>query len=258
MSVMPDLLRFKNPPGGGSNDPSQRTAVMKLSNTFLVSPRNLETKDKHQWLRKAYKAGSHFVETGKWAIEPFAQVVDEACFYFGKDRGNHECALAVACLSAYEVEPFKHVAPWHPQRLKGLSSIAIALSNTAPNPQKLAKLARDMAATKKFPAESVQVLENLDQVSLCQMILSIIHAHGPLAPSADWEVLVLAQEMLRDIESLPGRDRENGLIVAWRKDPKSMEDFFKFALVEPIRTLSELGKAVLEVDMGLDRDLSIE
>ncbi|KAF6817518.1 mynd finger family protein [Colletotrichum sojae] len=256
LSVMRDISRFQNYPSGGAIDPSQRTVVTKLSKIFPVSLRNMEPKEKHEWLRKAYKTGSYFVQAEKWAVEPFAQVVDEACFYFGKDQDNHECALAVACLSAYDVEPFKHVAPWHPQRLKGLSSIAIALSNTAPNPERLVKLARDMAAAKKFPVESVKVLENLDQVSLCQMILSIIHAHSPLAPSADWEVLVLAQEMLKDIESLPGRDRENGLIIAWRKDPKSMDDFFEFSVVEPIKALSKLGKVVLEVDMGLDRDLS--
>lgn len=256
LSVMPDIQRFKNPPGGGISDPSQGMEVQRLQTLFPVFPRDMEPKEKHEWLRKAYKTASWFVKTGKWAIEPFAQLIDEASFYFGKDRNNHECALAIACLSALEIEPYKHTAPFHPQRLKGLLSIAIALSNTAPAPEKLNKLARDMAATKKFPTAGVKVLENLDQVSLCQMVLSLIGVYGPQAPSADWEVLFLAKEMLSDIESLPGREKENSLIAAWRMDPKGMEEFFRFGLVEPVKTLSELGKVVLEVDLGLDRDLS--
>ncbi|KAF4832696.1 Histone-lysine N-methyltransferase ASHR1 [Colletotrichum siamense] len=256
MSVMPDIERFKNPPGGGKTDPPQGLMGLNIQKIMPVFPRDMPRDEKREWLRKAYKTGSYFVTTGKWAIEPFAQVVDEAAYYFGKDRGNHECALAIACLSAYDIEPFKHVAPFHPSRLKGLSAIAIALSNTAPNPGKLTKLARDMAALKKFPPESVKLLENLDQVSLCQMVLSIIDFYSDLAPSADWEPLVLAKEMLKDIESLPGREKETSLILAWRTDPKTMDDFFRFGLVGPIRTLSELGKVVLEVDLGMDRDLS--
>ncbi|KAF9876496.1 MYND finger [Colletotrichum karsti] len=256
LSVMPDIERFKNPPGGGLFHEPQGMQGLIVKKIMPVFPRDMKPKEKHEWLRKAYKTGSYFVETGKWAIEPFAQVVDEASFYFGKDRGNHECALAVACLSAYEIEPFKHVAPFHPQRLKGLSSIAIALSNTAPDPGKLTKLARDMASLKKFEPKHVKVLENLDQVSMCQMVLSMIDMYSHLAPSADWEVLVLAKEMLNDIESLPGREKENSLILAWRKDPKDMDEFFRFGLIEPIKALSELGKVVLEVDLGMDRDLS--
>ncbi|KAK1597832.1 MYND finger [Colletotrichum navitas] len=256
LSVMPEIERLKNPPGGGNSDPLQREEVMKLQNVFPVLPRSMMSEEKHKWLRKAYKTALWFPKVGKYAIEPFAQLVDEAAFYFGKDRNNHECALAIACLSAYEIEPFKHVIPFHPQRLKGLSSIAIALSNTAPNPTKLTELARDMAETKRLSKAGVKVLENLDQVSLCQMVLAIIDMYSPQAPSADWEVVVLAKEMLSDIESLPGREKENALINAWRKDPKGMEDFFKYGLTEPIKTLSELGKAVLDAALGQDRDLS--
>ncbi|OLN81108.1 Histone-lysine N-methyltransferase ASHR1 [Colletotrichum chlorophyti] len=256
LSAMPDIQRLKTPPGGGNRDASQKLEVLKLQKIMPTFPRGMKPAEKHEWLRKAYKSASWFVKTGKWAIEPFAQLVDEASFYFGKDRGNHECALAVACLSAYEIEPYKHVAPFHPQRLKGLSSIAIALSNTAPEPQRLSKLARDMLATNKFPVEGVKVLENLDQVSLCQMVLSLIDMYSKQAPSADWEVLIVAREMLKDIESLPGREKENSLIALWKEDPKGMEDFFRYGLAEPVRVLSELGKAVLEVDLGRDRDLS--
>ncbi|KAK2058959.1 MYND finger [Colletotrichum caudatum] len=256
LSVMPEIERLKNPPGGGKPNPLQGAEGMKLQNVFPVLPRSMSSDEKHKWLRKAYKTALWFPKVGKYAIEPFAQLVDEAAFYFGKDRHNHECALAVACLSAYGIEPFKHVVPFHPQRLKGLSSITIALSNTAPNPAKLTELARDMGATKKLSQADVKVLENLDQVSLCQMVLALIDMYSPQAPSADWEVVVLAKEMLSDIESLPGREKENALINAWRKDPKGMEDFFRYGLAEPIKTLSELGKAVLDADLCQDRDLS--
>ncbi|CCF33265.1 MYND finger [Colletotrichum higginsianum] len=255
LSVMTDIERFKNPPGGGNLDPQQGMEVLKLHRIFHALHRDMKSNEKHEWLRKAYKTASWFPKVGKYAIEPFAQVVEEATSYYGKDCNNHECALAVASLSAYEIEPYKHIAPFHPQRLKSLSAIAIALSNTAPNPAKLVKLARDMAATKKFTKSGLKVLENLDQVSLCQMVLTIIDMYSPQAPSADWEVVVLANEMLGDIGSLPGRERENALINAWRKDPKGMEEFFRYGLVEPIRTLSELGKVVLEVDLAQDRDL---
>ncbi|KAK2005622.1 MYND finger [Colletotrichum eremochloae] len=256
LSVMPEIERFKNPPGAGDSDPLQGAEGMKLQNIFPMLPRSMISEEKHKWLRKAYKTAPWFPKVGKYAIEPFAQLVEEAAFYFGKDRNNHECALAVACLSAFEIEPFKHVVPFHPQRLKGLSSIAIALSNTAPNPTKLTELARDMAARRRLSKAGLKVIEDLDQVSLCQMVLAIIDMYSPQAPSADWEVVVLAKEMLSDIESLPGRERENALINAWRRDPKGMEDFFRYGLAEPIKTLSELGKAVLYVDLGQDRDLS--
>ncbi|TDZ30213.1 Histone-lysine N-methyltransferase ASHR1 [Colletotrichum spinosum] len=255
LSVMQDGDRFKHPPGGGKPDLVQRTEVLRLSSVIPDSPNNLESQAKHAYLRKAYKTGSYFVKTGKWALEPFAQVVDDASFYFAKDRETPECALAVACLSAYEAHPFKHPVPFQNERLEGLCAVALALSNTAPSPERLVKLARTMAAKKKFPAESVKFLENLDHVSFCQMVLSLIDACVTLVSSADWEILVLAKKMLEDIESLPGREKENSLITAWRRSPKEMEGFCKYGLLEPIRKLSELGKAVLEVDLGMDQDL---
>lgn len=223
---------------------------------FPAQLRNMEPTAKHKWLRKAYKSASWFPENDRWAIEPFAQLVDEAAVYYGKTRVNHECALAIACLLAYEIEPYKHPIPFHNERTKGLSAIAIELSQTAPEPEKLVKLARDMAAKKKLSAAGVRVLADLDQVSMCQMVLSLINAYKDRTPKVDWDGVSMFRWMIAEIESLPGRDRENSLINAWIMDPKGMDKFFRYALVEPLKALSELGKAVLEVDLGEDRDLS--
>ncbi|KAK1725686.1 hypothetical protein CaCOL14_013349 [Colletotrichum acutatum] len=255
LSVTPDIERFKHPQVADKDGLRQAIEVQKLLEMFPVQLRNMEPAAKHKWLRKAYKSASWFPTNGRWAIEPFAQLVDEAAVYFGKTLGNHECALAIACLTAYEVEPYKHPIPFHVERIRGLSAIATELSQTAPEPEKLVKLARDMAAKKKFSAAGVRVLADLDQVSMCQMVLSLINSYKDRTPTVDWDGIMF-RWMVAEIESLPGRDRENSLINAWIMDPKGMDQFFRYALVEPLKALSELGKAVLEVDLGEDRDLS--
>ncbi|KAK1638408.1 MYND finger [Colletotrichum phormii] len=262
LSVTPDIERFKNPHLAEKDRLRQAIEVTKLLDMFPAQLRNMEPQAKHKWLREAYKSTIWFPKNGRWAIEPFAKLVDEAAVYFGKNRGNHECALAIACLTAYEIDPYKFPVPFHNERIRGLSAIAIALSQTAPEPEKLIKLARDLAAKKKFSAAGVRVLENLDQVSMCQMVLSLINGYKDRTPKIDWDGIgpyswySWHSGMIAEIESLPGRDRENSLINAWIMNPKGMDDFFRYALVKPVKALTELGKAVLDVDLGEDCDLS--
>ncbi|KAK1710221.1 MYND finger [Colletotrichum lupini] len=256
LSATPDIERFQHPQVADKDRLRQAIEVKKLLEIYTAQVRHTEPTAKHKWLRKAYKSASWFTENGRWAIEPFAQLLDKAAVYYGKTRGNHECALAIACLVAYEIEPYKHPIPFHNERIRGLTAIANELSHTAPEPEKLVKLARDMAAKKKFSAAGVRVLVDLDQVSMCQMVLSLINAYKDRTPKVHWDDVSMIRWMIAEIESLPGRDRENSLINAWIMDPKGMDQFFRYALVEPLKALSELGKAVLEVDLGEDRDLS--
>lgn len=95
-------------------------------------------------------------------------------------------------------------------------------------------------------------LREIDQVSLCQMVLMMILRLAPTGEADKWDIPKDAQKMLQDIQQLPGREKELSLIDVWAAEPHSNSTaaFFKFAVVDPCRRLSELGKAVMMNEFG--------
>ena len=93
-------------------------------------------------------------------------------------------------------------------------------------------------------------LKEIDQVSLCQMLLLTIQRLAPKDMQDKWDLSVGAQKILDDIGALGGRENELSLISAWSREPQNEQakSFYDFAVVEPCRRLSELGKAVIRTE----------
>ncbi|KAL2759100.1 hypothetical protein ACRALDRAFT_1080656 [Sodiomyces alcalophilus JCM 7366] len=256
VSLAPDLDKTLR---ALSADGAQKRKLAPVGDDIL--PRNKKSTsptERRRQLQRAY-AATGVAESGPWALAPVPDVLSETVGYYA-DRGNFEAALAVACLAAVESDPFRFVEPFDVQRLKGCMSVATVLTNTAPNEGELGRFARRVGNAVPLAGEDLDVFDKLDQLSLCQMVLLLIVRWAPLGHSEEWEVYRAARETLAEIESLEGRERENGLIKAWNLEPteKQMVEFFDFGVIKPVRALARLGKAVLALDFGLDKDLCVE
>ena len=140
--------------------------------------------------------------------------------------------------------------PSTPVRAKNLFMIAKLLANTAQGTASLGNSVKSLAAKANLDQKAQEALQDIDQVSLCQMLLTMVLRSAPVGYVADWELAVGAREMLQDIEQLAGRDKELSLIRSWIQDPAGDQSraFFDFAVVRPVDALAALGRAVLEVD----------
>ncbi|ROT35612.1 hypothetical protein SODALDRAFT_70790 [Sodiomyces alkalinus F11] len=253
ISLVPDLDKSL----GALSDTREGTRKRKPAADDILPPNKKSASliDRRHQLQRAY-VQSGVSESNEWAIGPVPNLLSETVGYYA-NRGNFEAALAAACLAAVESDPFRFVEPFHVQRLKGCIAIATVLTNTAPNEGELGRFARRVSRVVPLDKEDLDTLEKLDQLSLCQMVLLLIIRWTPLGHSEEWAVYRTAKETLEELESLEGRERENGLIKAWNLGPfeKQMADFFDFGVIKPVRALAALGKAVLALDFGLNKDL---
>jgi hypothetical protein len=186
-----------------------------------------------------------------FAVEPLPQVMREGSIYFG-ERGNYPCSLAVSCFLAVNSDCFKSPMPFGASRVKGLVMLANLLSNTAPI----------AASPNPSPAGSVdarlaQALSIMDQVTISQAVLSIAVRWAPMAHSEDWQVYQEARQQLNDIESLPGREKEKGLIKAWASDEGDLEGklFFEYGALNPIRDIAGFALEVMDTEFGSRQSL---
>jgi hypothetical protein len=212
--------------------------------------------ERRRQLSRAYRASEALRRQDRWANEPNGHFLAEAIsYYVGLD--NFEAALAVSSLAATESDPFKYTEPFHPLRLHGCMKLVKSLSNTAPRRGALAAFAKRALTAAGHPQEPLEALAHLDQLSLCQMILFLIHLYAPMGHSKEWQVYREALEMLEELQSLPGREQENGVIRSWVENPADprMQEFCRYGLVTPVAALAAVGKATLEADFGTEAGL---
>ncbi|KAI5466723.1 hypothetical protein BGZ63DRAFT_468689 [Mariannaea sp. PMI_226] len=186
-----------------------------------------------------------------WAVSPLPQILAEIPIYYA-EKGNFMYALMTACFVAVNCDPYRHLAPFHPVRVKGLFLIAKLLANTAADTVTLDDSIKTMVAKGSFNQRSVQALKEIDQVSLCQMLLLMVLQQTPTGYDDEWELSVAAAEMLGDIGRLPGREQELSLIHAWKKDPNNdrSQAFFEYAVVKQIDVLASLGHDALQLEFS--------
>lgn len=202
-------------------------------------------------LRTRIHACKGLLNQDAWAAAPVPHVVTAAAIYFSQ-KGNYAYGLTLACLVLVECDPYRYMAPFHPMRVRCLFMAAKLLANTAAETaMSMVEDGKASSGLVKHGDLNVKVRENLkeiDQVSLCQMLLLMIQKLAPQDMADTWDLSVQAKAMLEDIERLGGRENERSLISAWSREPQNEQavSFFKFAVVDPCRQLSELGKAVLK------------
>lgn len=183
-----------------------------------------------------------------WAVHPLPEMYSTFIVNDGEKEQNLSFALATACFRATRVDPYGYVAPFEPWRLKGLLMIARLLSQTAPLTAR-----GELAKTCPMPllAES---LEEMDQVTICECVLRLVMHYGPMAHSDNWVVMESAKEMLADIESLEGRERESAMLQRWVSNPSHPEakNFFEEMVYKPVMRLAEIAMLIVANKMEND------
>ena len=200
-------------------------------------------------LRTEYRCCKVLVENDLWAMAPLPRVVADVSNYYAQEQ-NWTLALTTACLTATACDPYRYPPPFHSARVQGLFRIAKLLSNTAADTNSLSESAGNMVSKTSLHARVQETLRDIDQVSLCQMLLMMVLRLIPKEFAREWELSVDAQDMLSDIGQLPGREKELSLINAWAVNPEADQSqaFFKYAVVDPVHALAGLGKAALDND----------
>lgn len=252
-SLVSDLSKLRRHPATTSD--SKAALANKYSEDVVEIIDSKETPsllDEHRrYLQIQYRKCRPLVREGFWGVSPLPQVLTEISIYYAEE-GNFVYALATACYVATFCDPYRYVAPFHPVRAKGLFLIGKLLANTAAETAALSASVKAMVSKGNFDQKALQALQEIDQVSLCQMLLHMILHQTPEGYAEEWELSVSAREMLSDIDQLPGRDQELSLINAWRQDPSSDQSraFFDYAVLKQIDALASLGHEIFATDFG--------
>lgn len=156
--------------------------------------------------------------------------------------GSFAHALSVACFAALNCAPYKYPAPFKERRLKGLMVIAKTITNTAP------PSAMDELDGKTDP-RLMMCLRQADQVAICEALALMVEKYGPMAHSENWEIVHLARNMLKDIASLEGREKEAGLLRSWAKNSdEAGKRYFKEQVLRPVEDLARFAVDIMSAD----------
>ena len=198
--------------------------------------------ERYKALTKQLRTCGALLSADLWAVSPLPQVLGELAIYYS-EKGIHLTALAIASRVATACDPHRYPAPFHPVRVKNILAIAKLLANTAASHA----LEGDALEGDTLSRKVDDALRNIDQVSLCQMLLLLVLKLGPQGYMDDWELGISARELLDDIDKLPGREQELSLISAWNEDPRSEQAmaFFQYAVVRQLDILTEASKELV-------------
>jgi SET and MYND domain-containing protein len=196
-------------------------------------------------MRLRWRLCQPLIEAKMWAVEPLSTTILDMSVMYQSDSKTYANALSLACFLATECYPYKLVPPFMPWRVKSLLIIARLLTQTAP-------LAATGDLAKSSPHRRLVVtLSNSDQISMCEAVLRLVLRWGPLAHSDDWIILKNATEILAEIESLDGRDKEAALLRAWAQDHGHMQGkaFFEEKVSKPVRELASYAVEIITADL---------
>ncbi|KAF4981402.1 hypothetical protein FZEAL_2784 [Fusarium zealandicum] len=248
--LVSDLARLRNHPAVADHG-TAKSCGEELAELVDAKEAPGSLEERRAVLRSRYRQCKKLVEANLWAVSPLPQVLAEISILYAEE-GNFVYALATACYIAKECDPFRHVAPFHPVRVKGLFLIAKLLAHTAADTASLGNAVQASASKEYFSQRALQTLQDIDQVSLCQMLLIMILESVPKAYVEEWELSVSAKQMLEDINQLPGREQELSYINLWKEDTRGDQSraFYEYAVLKQVDTLANLGLEVLTMDFG--------
>lgn len=247
-SLASDTQKLRHHPAGKS---SNKTAVARSQGEEAMMTTNSQIMPEELPERKAALRGQlaacrNLIAEDLWAVSPLPQVLTELSIYYAED-GDYISALAVANFVSSRCDPHRFVAPFHPVRAKNLFMMVKLLSNTAADTASSSTSVQRSKPSATVADQIRNALQDIDQVSLSQMLLYMVLDSAPAAYAAEWELSILAKEIMDGISSLQGREKEQSLIDAWRKNPSEDRNkaFFEYAVVQQVDILAELGRRVI-------------
>ncbi|KAL7922705.1 SET domain-containing protein [Trichoderma austrokoningii] len=252
-SLVPDVSQFRNHPAASNS--SKQSIINQYSesaDSIVNALAQIESlSERRKLLKSEYKKRKALVDEQLWAVTPLPDMLFRISMLYGEE-GNFTLALPVACLVAIACDPYQHTSPFYPIRLSGLFTMANFISHTAATTAFQESSSTPVAKKAMLEQKIEQTLRDIDQVSLCQMLLIMILKYVPDQYGAKMDLAVKAQALLDDIEKLAGREQETSLIDEWRRDANSEKSqaFFEFAVVKQVDALASLGIEVLKRDFG--------
>ncbi|KAF4989369.1 hypothetical protein FDECE_14736 [Fusarium decemcellulare] len=245
-----DKLRHHQAASGRDKASIGRAQSEKLVDLIDASQSSGSLEQRRSVLQGWYNKCQGLVAENMWALSPIAQLVTEISILYAEE-GNFVYALATACFIATTCDPYRHVAPFHPIRIKGLFMVAKLLANTAADTVSLGN-SQAVASKGGLNQRALQTLQEIDQVSLCQMLLIMILESVPTNYIDEWELSISAKQMLDEINQLPGRNQELSLINSWKEDPEAdqAQAFYEYAVLKQVDALANLGLEIIKMDFG--------
>lgn len=242
-SLHPNLSSLRSPQVDRSRVPS--VDVEAIYRKWHALSRSDSEDDMHL-ARLRWKLCQPLVEAKMFAVEPLPTSLLDFVTMCHADSNKIAYALPLACFLSTECDPVKLVAPFLPWRVKGLMVIAKLLTHIG---ELRATGELERTCTHKI---LVDILTKSDQVSMCEAVLRLIVRYGPMGVSEDWDVLREAKSILREIESLQGREQESYFLRTWAKDPEDPEGsaFFANAVLKPIDDLAALAIGIMDAELG--------
>jgi hypothetical protein len=241
-SFLPDIDQLRNPDIDSqvAQNPSFRT---KIDTMYVAcAPENHpRPEERLANLRRQWAVCQPLVAARLWAIEPLAHVLQQAIGHYVEQQ-NFLNALCIECFVAQRSDPFKHVAPFSPWRLKGLLMIAKTLANIGMPSEK---------GSSSVDPGIVALLEKTDEGSLYQAILVMLDVLGPKGHSEEWEILATARGMLRDVECLESRQGPTDLLRRWASGShdEMAQRFFREQVLAAVTGLADFAIAILKRDL---------
>lgn len=246
-SLAPDIQVLRKAPvqeSLNSNMSLQRN-VEEVYPGCSMSLQGIDTLEKREELRRRWSMCRQLRKTKMFAMEPLSQVLVEAGIYFG-EQGDFAAALAISCFIALEIDPYRYPMPFAAQRVKGLLMIAKLLTNTAPGVSS-PPIGDTKGAAKTRLSE---LLAKTDQVTICHAMLVLVLHWGPAAHSSEWQVCSEAKGLLKDIKTLPGREKEYAMVETLYRNPNGPDEsiYFEIGVLRPIRELSEIALDIMALE----------
>ncbi|KAK0718765.1 hypothetical protein B0T21DRAFT_55750 [Apiosordaria backusii] len=239
VSLQPDLSKFREPAIDRS---SISTKQIEEIYKAVYDETNPEKDNSIEAAQARWKLCKPLAEANMWAVEPLPTTILLLTTNWQASHKWAVYALPLACFLATQCEPFKLVAPFMPWRIKGVMIVTKLLAVTG-------ELTSNGKLAERCTHEGVVgILALADQVTMCQALLHIVVRQASVGAAEDWDVLKEAKKMLKDLESLSGREKESTLVQAWAKDPEDPEAkaFFENEVVQPVNRLASFAPEILE------------
>ncbi|KAK8138367.1 SET and MYND [Apiospora sp. TS-2023a] len=257
LTLIPDLDLYRNPSQSGylrSNLALQRV----VDETFLECSQPLTDTD---FAERAKQLGHRWEKCAPlrkaklYAIEPLPRVLSEASIYF-TELGRFSHSLAISCFLALNCDPFQHPMPFHPFRVKGMMAVGKLISNAGQG-YDTGAAGQSSTAGQPLEAKLKQVFEATDSITVAQAALMMGAWWGPKAHSEEWQPYQEAVEVLKDVETLPGRGDQKKMLSLWAKGGQDVEAqlFFEHAVLKPVQELASLALDIMDTEFGGQQSL---
>lgn len=248
-SLRPDLENLRN---ARVNRSDMTSAKINITSAIGKTIAEMAGGGSKATTHQRWKLCKSLAQAHMWAVAPLPDTIRDMFLECQANPQTFAYALPLACFTALLCDPISLPAPFMPWRIKGMMLLVKLLAETA-------RVAADRTLVMYSPCKDLAVFETkLDLVSMCEAVLRLVVHWGPIGAAANWDLLKEAREMLEEVESLPGREKESAVLRVWAQDPANPEAraFVDNTVLRPMKVLAALTPSIVDVLTGLGGELA--